>query len=65
MYRKGKQFLTFGKDPGDESFIVLPDLFGIHKAIISIKIHSCEFNEIKSKHFWKKLHKFTNDNVEN
>lgn len=39
MYRKGKQFLTFGKDPGDESFIVLPDLFGINKAITSIKIH--------------------------
>ena len=50
-----------GKDHGDESFIILPDLFGIMKPFISIEIPYCELDEIKSKHFLKKFHKFTND----
>ena len=43
------------KDHGDESFIILPDLFGIMKPFISIEIPYCELNEIKSKHFLKKF----------
>ena len=30
-----------GKDHGDESFIILPDLFGIMKPFISIEIPYC------------------------
>ena len=44
-----------GKDHEDESAIISPDLFGISKPLISIKIPYCEFNEIKSKHFLKKF----------
>ena len=50
-----------GKDHGDDSFIIPPDLLGITKPFISIEIPYCELNEIKSKHFLKKFYKFTND----
>ena len=50
-----------GNDHGDESFITPHDLFEITKLFISFEITYFEFNEIKSKHLWRKLHKFTND----
>ena len=36
-------------------------LFEITKPFIFIEIPYCELNEIKSKHFLKKFHKFTNN----
>ena len=50
-----------GKDYGDESFVIPPDFFGIAKHFMSIEIPYSELNEIKSKHFLKKSHRFTND----
>ena len=50
-----------GKECGDESFIILPSLLKITKPFIFIEIPYCELNEIKSKHFLKKFHKFTNN----
>ena len=35
------------KECGDESFIILPNLFEITKPFISTEISYCEFNEIK------------------
>ena len=49
-----------GKECADESFIILPSLFEIEMAFIFVEIPYCEPNEIKSKHFLKKFHKFTN-----
>ena len=46
-----------GKECGDECFIIPPTLFKITKPFISY----CELNEIKSKYFLKKFHKFTNN----
>ena len=48
-----------GKKCGDESFIIPPSLFEITKPSIFAEISYCELNEIKSKHFLKKFHKFT------
>ena len=42
-------------------FIIPPDLSGIDETFIFIEISCCELNEIKSKYFLKKFHKFTND----
>ena len=55
--------MNFKKDKecGDENFIILPSLFEITKPFIFIEIPSCEQNEIRSKHFLKKFHKFTNN----
>ena len=50
-----------GKECGDESFIISPSLFEITKPFIFVEIPYCELNEIKSKHFLKKFHKFTNN----
>ena len=50
-----------GKECADESFIILPSLFEIEMAFIFVEIPYCEPNEIKSKHFLKKFHKFTNN----
>ena len=50
-----------GKECGDESFIIPPNLFEITKPYIFVEILYCELNEIKSKHFLKKFHKFTNN----
>ena len=44
-----------GKECGDESFIIPPSLFEITNTFISVE------NGIKSKHFLKKFHKFTNN----
>ena len=41
--------------------LIPPGMFGITEPFISIEIHYCELSEIKSKHFLKKFHKFTND----
>ena len=50
-----------GKECGDESFIIPPSLFEITKPFIFVEIPHCELNEIKSKHFLKKFHKFINN----
>ena len=47
-----------GKECGDECFTIPPTLFKITKPFIPY----CELNEIKSKYFLKKFHKFTNNN---
>ena len=47
-----------GKECGDESLIIPPSLFEITNTFISVE------NEIKSKRFLKKFHKFTN-NIQN
>ena len=54
-------FNEFQKDKEceDESFIIPPSLFEIAKPFIFVKIPYCELNEIKSKHFLIKFHKFT------
>ena len=49
-----------GKECGDESFIISTSLFVIAKPFIFVEIPFYELNEIKSKHFLKKFHKFTN-----
>ena len=50
-----------GKECRDESFIIPNSLFEITKPLIFVEIPYCELNEIKSKHFLKKFHKFTNN----
>ena len=50
-----------GKKCGDESFIIPTSLFEIAKPLIFVEIPYCELNEIKSKHFLKKFHKFTSN----
>ena len=50
-----------GKECGDESFIIPTSLFEIAKPLIFVEIPYRELNEIKSKHFLKKFHKFTNN----
>ena len=49
-----------GKECGDESFINSTGLFEIAKPFIFFEIPYYELNKIKSKHFSKKFHKFTN-----
>ena len=41
--------------------IMAPSLFEITKPSIFVETPYCELNEIKSKHFLKKFHKFTNN----
>ena len=50
-----------GKECGDESFIIPTSLFGIAKPLTFVEIPYCELNEMKSKHFLKKFHKFTSN----
>ena len=49
-----------GKGRIDECFRISPSLCEITKTFICIEIPCCEVNEIKSKHFNRKFHKFTN-----
>ena len=49
------------KECEDESFTIPPSLFEITKPFLFVEIPYCELNEIKSKHFLKKFHKFTNN----
>ena len=49
-----------GKECGDESFIIPTILFEIANPLIFVEIPYCELNEVRSKHFLKKFHKFTN-----
>ena len=51
-----------GKECGHENFVILHTLFEITKPFIFVEIPYCELNEIKSKYFLKKFHKFTNNN---
>ena len=50
-----------GKEYGGESFIIPTSLFEIAKSFIFVEISHCELNEIESKNFLKKFHKFTNN----
>ena len=50
-----------GKECGDESFRIPTSLFEIAKTLIFVEIPYCELNEIKSKHFFNKFHKFSNN----
>ena len=52
-----------GKECGDESFIIPRSLFEITKPFIFVDITYCKLNEINSKHFLKKFHRFTNDSL--
>ena len=45
-------------------YIVPPNFFDILKSFILIELPFCETNKIKSKHFLKKLHRFTEDRFE-
>ena len=45
----------------DESFLNPAALSAITKFFIFLEIPYCELNEIKSKHFLKNFHKFTNN----
>ena len=49
------------KECGNESFIIPTSLFEIAKPLTFVEIRYCELNKIKSKHFLKKFHKFTNN----
>ena len=49
-----------GIECGDENFIISTRLFVIAKPFIFVEIPFHELNEMKSKHFLKKFHKFTN-----
>ena len=53
-----------GKECGDESFIIPTSLFEI-VCFIFVEVPYYELNEIKSKHFLKKFHKFTNNSFQN
>ena len=50
-----------GKKCGLGSFITPPSLFEITKPFLFVEILYCELNEIKSKHFLQKFHKFTDN----
>ena len=49
------------KECGDYSFVIPTSLFHISKPFIFVEILYCELNEIKSKLFLKKFHKFTSN----
>ena len=46
---------------GDENFTIPSSQFEITKPSISIEMPYCKLNEINSKHFLKKFHKFIKD----
>ena len=50
-----------GKKCQVESFIIPTSLFEIATPFIFVQIPYCELNGIKSKHFFKKFHKFTSN----
>ena len=45
-------------------YIIPPNFFDIPKSFILIELPFCENNEIKSKHFLKKFHRFNKDRFE-
>ena len=47
-----------------DDYIIPPNSFDIPKSFILIELPFCENNEIKSKHFLKKFHRFTKDHFE-
>ena len=47
-----------------DDYIILPNFIDIPKSFILIELSFCENNEIKSKHFLKKFHRFTKDRFE-
>ena len=47
-----------------DDYIIPPNFFDIPKSFILIELPFCENNEIKSKHFLKKFHRFTKDHFE-
>ena len=46
----------------EDDYIIPPYLFEEEKPFILLKLPFCEQNEVKSKDFIKKFHKFTNNN---
>ena len=46
----------------EDDYIIPPYLFEEEKPFILLKLPLCEQNEVKSKDFIKKFHKFTNNN---
>ena len=44
-----------------DDYIIQPIFFDIPKSFILIELTFCEANEIKSKHFLEKFHRFTKD----
>ena len=50
-------------DKDDEPFIP-PYFFEVNNRFILLKLVFCQNNEIKSKHFLKKIHYFTKNNVD-
>ena len=50
-----------GKKCASQSFVIPTSSFEIAKPLTFIKIPYCELNEIRSIHFLRKFHKFTNN----
>ena len=48
----------------DDEPLTPPYFFKVNKRFILLKLPFCQNNEIKSKHFLKKFHHFTNDNFD-
>ena len=46
----------------EDNYIIPPYLFEDKKLFVLLKLPFCEQNELKSKNFIKKFHKFTNNN---
>ena len=46
----------------EDDYIIPPYLFEEEKPFVLLKLPFCEQNELKSKDFIKKFHKFTNNN---
>ena len=44
-----------GKECGDETFIIPPNLLEMAKSFMFVEITYCELNEIKSKHFFEEI----------
>ena len=51
------------KTSGDESFIILPSSSEITNPFVFLEIPYCKLNEIKSKYFLKRFHKFINNRL--
>ena len=52
-------------DDNDDQSFMLPYFFEVNKCFILLEFLLCQNNEIKSKHFLKKLHQFTKNNFDN
>ena len=46
-------------DDNDDEPVLSPHFFEVNKRFILLKLPFCHNNEIKSKHFLKKIHHFT------